>query len=190
MGVLSTSDFYKGAKIIVDGEIWEILEYERSKMAQRRAVVRTKLRNIVTGAVQDMTFTSGETFETPEVELRTMQFLYSDDIAYHFMDNETYEQYPISPELVGEACKFLKEQQEVKVQFYNGKPIGIELPNVVELEVTHTEPGLKGDTVSATTKPATLETGAVVLVPLFIEPGTIIKVDTRSGKYLERVKKK
>ncbi len=189
MGVVETNRFHRGLKIIVNDEIWEVLDYEHSKMARRSAVVRTRLRNVLTGAVQEMTFPAGESFRTPEIEVRTTQFLYADDVAYYFMDTETYEQYPLGPDVVGEARKFLKEQQEVKVQFYEGKPIGVELPIVVELEVTETEPGVKGDTVSSTTKPATLETGAVVAVPLFVDVGTVIRVDTRTGKYLERVKK-
>lgn len=190
MGVVGTNAFHRGLKIVVNGELWEVLEREHSKVARRGAVVRTKLKNILTGAVQEMTFSSGETFETPDIEIRTMQFLYADEIAYHFMDTETYEQHPIGRDVLGEAATYLKEQQEVKVQLYEGKPIGVELPTVVELRVAETEPGVRGDTVSSTTKPATLETGAVVQVPLFVDVGTLIRVDTRTGEYVERAKKK
>jgi len=190
MGVVGTNAFRKGLKLIINDELWEVVDYEYSKMARRGAVVRTKLRNIVTGAAQDRTFPSGVTFDTPDIEIRTMQYRYSDDIAYNFMDTESYEQVPISRNLLGEAQKYLKEQQEVKVQIYDGNPIGVELPTVVELEVTETEPGVKGDTVSSTTKPATLETGAIVNVPLFVDTGTVIRIDTRTGKYLERAKTK
>lgn len=190
MGVVDTSRFHKGIKLIIDDEIWEVMEYAHSKMAQRRPVIRTKLRNIRSGAVQDMSFSSGETFQTPDVTKRPCQFLYSDDIAYYFMDNENYEQYPLDGKLVGEAIKYLKDQQEVIISFFDEKPLAIELPTVVELEVKETEPGLRGDTVTGGTKPATVETGAVIAVPLFVNTGDLIRIDSRNGKYIERVKKK
>jgi len=190
MGLVETKAFHKGLKIIVESEIWEVMNYAHSKVAQRRPVVKTKLRNIKTGAVQEMSFSSGETFTTPDVERRPVQYLYTDDIGFHFMDTENYEQYAVGPGTVGDARKFLKEQQELQLNFYDGKPIDVELPTVVELEVTQTEPGVRGDTVTGATKPATLETGAVVTVPLFVNIGTAVRVDTRTGKYLERAKKK
>lgn len=188
MGV-DTSKFYKGMKIEHDGSIWEIVEFSSSKMGRMGAIVTTKLKNIVSGAVQEKKFRSGESFEVPDIEKKNMQFLYSDDIGFHFMDTESYEQISFSEEQVGDTKKFLKEQQEVQVQIYQGKPIGIELPTSVEFEITYTEPGIKGDTVSSTTKPATIETGATINVPLFIDIGDRVKVDTRNGNYLERVKK-
>lgn len=188
MGV-DTSKFYKGMKIEHDGSIWEIVEFSSSKMGRMGAIVTTKLKNIVSGAVQEKKFRSGESFEVPDIEKKNMQFLYSDDIGFHFMDTESYEQISFSEEQVGDTKKFLKEQQEVQVQIYHGKPIGIELPTSVEFEITYTEPGIKGDTVSSTTKPATIETGATINVPLFIDIGDRVKVDTRNGNYLERVKK-
>lgn len=190
MGVVETNQFHKGLKIEFEGEIWEIIEYRHSKVAQRSAVMKTKLRNMTTGAVQEKNFRSGDTFRVPDMERKTMQFLYRDDIGSHFMDMETYEQHSLTSEQVGEAANFLKEQQEVNIFYFNDEPSGVELPTAVELEVKQTEPGVKGDTVSGSTKPAILETGASILVPLFIDIGDIIKVDTRTGEYLERLKKK
>jgi elongation factor P len=137
-----------------------------------------------------MNFRSGETFHTPDIERRTMQFLYKDNIGYHFMDSETYEQFGFDQSHVGDAARFIKDQQEVNIFFYKAEPIGIDLPTTVELEVTETEPGVKGDTASSATKPATLETGTTLSVPLFVEIGDVIKVDTRTGTYIERLKKK
>ncbi len=189
MGVVDTSKFYKGMKIEHEGNIWEIVEYSSSKMGRMGAIVTTKLKNIVNGAVQEKKFRSGESFDVPDIERRNMQFLYSDDLGYHFMDTENYEQISFSEDQVGETRKFLKEQQEVNVQIYEGKPIGLELPTSVEFEITYTEPGVKGDTVSSTTKPATIETGATINVPLFVNIGDKVKVDIRNGNYIERVKK-
>lgn len=190
MGVVETNQFHKGLKIEYDGEIWEIIEYKHSKMAQRSAVMKTKLRNVVTGAVQEKNFRSGDSFRVPDTERKSMQFLYKDDIGYNFMDLESYEQNTLSPAQVGEVASFIKEQQQVNVLYFNGEPMGVELPTAVELEVRETEPGMRGDTVTGATKPALLETGATIHVPLFIDVGDVIKVDTRSGEYLERMKKK
>lgn len=190
MAVVDTSRFYKGLKIEYEGEIWEVLEYHHSKIAQRSPVVKTKLRNIITSSVQEKNFRSGQTFEVPDMERKGMQFLYKDEIGYHFMDSKTYDQLALSKELVGDSARFLKDQQEIIVIFYENEPIGVDLPVAVEMEVVKTEPGVRGDTVSAGTKPATLESGATISVPLFIEEGDTIKVDTRTGDYLERIKKK
>ncbi|MGH7884504.1 MAG: elongation factor P, partial [Thermodesulfobacteriota bacterium] len=162
MGVVDTSRFYKGLKIEFESDVWEIIEHSSSKMGRQGSIVTAKLKSILTGAVQEKKFRSGENFTTPELRRKTMQYLYKDDIAFHFMDTESYEQFPINHDIVGEYEKFMKEQQEVTVQIYNGDPIGIELPTSVDFEVTYTEPGIKGDTVSSTTKPATIETGAVI----------------------------
>lgn len=189
MAVVDTSKFHKGMKIEMDGEIWEIIEHKQSKMAQRSPIVTTRLKNIVTGAVQEKKFRSGDTFNVPDIERRTMQYIYKDDMGYHFMDTETYEQHGFSEEQIGDASNFLKDQQEVTVQFCEGKPMGVELPTSAEYEVIETEPGVKGDTVSGSTKPARIETGATVSVPLFVDVGDRIRVDTRNGNYLERVKK-
>jgi elongation factor P len=190
MAVTDTSRFHKGLKIEFEGEIWEVIEYHHSKIAQRSPVVKTKLRNIITGSVQERNFRSGETFILPDVERKKMQFLYRDEIGYHFMESETYEQYWFNKNQVGEAAKFLKEQEEVIILFYKGKTIGIELPITVELEVIETEPGVRGDTVTGGSKSAKLETGATISVPLFIDTADRIKVDTRTGAYIERIKKK
>ena len=190
MGVVETNQFHKGLKIEYDGEIWEIIEYRHSKMAQRSAVMKTKIKNVVTGAVQEKSFRSGDAFKVPDMERKNMQFLYKDEIGFHFMDSETYDQHSISKEQVGEAADYIKEQQEVSVLYYNDELMGVELPTAVELVVTETEPGVKGDTVTGGTKPATLESGATIQVPLFIDIGDEIKVDTRTGEYLERLKKK
>jgi elongation factor P len=190
MAIADTSRFYKGLKIEFEGEIWEVLEYHHSKVAQRSPVVKTKLRNIVTGSVQERNFRSGETFNLPDVERKKMRFLYKDEIGYHFMDSETYEQYAFGENQIGETARFLKEQEEVNILFYKGKTMGVELPITVELEVIETEPGVRGDTVSGGSKPAKLETGTMISVPLFIDIGDRIKVDTRTGTYVERIKKK
>lgn len=190
MGVVETNQFHKGLKIEYEGGIWEIVEYRHSKMAQRSAVMKTKIRNVVTGAVQEKNFRSGDAFKVPDMDRKNMRFLYKDDIGFHFMDLETYEQYDLSKEQMRDAANYLKEQQEVNILYYNSEPMGVELPNAVELEVTETEPGVKGDTVSGGTKPAVLESGTTIQVPLFIDIGDIIKVDTRTGEYLERLKKK
>jgi elongation factor P len=147
-------------------------------------------RYVVTGAVQEKNFRSGDSFRTPDTERKSMQFLYKDEIGYHFMDLDTYEQHTLSAAQVGEVASFIKDQQEVTVLYFNGEPMGVELPTAVELEVRDTEPGMRGDTVTGATKPAVLETGATIQVPLFIDVGDVIKVDTRSGVYLERMKKK
>ncbi len=190
MAVTDTSRFYKGVKIEFEGEIWEVLEYHHSKMAQRSPVVKTKLRNIVTGSVQERNFRSGETFNLPDVERKKMQFLYKDEIGFHFMDSETFEQYAFGDNNLGETVRFLKEQEEVNILFYKGRTMGVELPITVDLEVLDTEPGFRGDTATGGSKPAKLETGVIISVPLFIDVGDLIKVDTRSGTYIERIKKK
>ena len=190
MGVVETNQFHKGLKIEFEGGIWEIIEYRHSKMAQRSAVMKTKIKNVVTGAVLEKSFRSGDAFKVPDMDRKNMQFLYKDEIGFHFMDLETYDQNALSKEQIGDAADFLKEQQEVNILYFNDEPMGVELPTAVELEVTLTDPGVKGDTVSGGTKPATLESGATILVPLFIDTGDIIKVDTRTGEYLERLKKK
>ena len=190
MAVVDTSRFYRTLKIELEGGVWEILDYKHSKMGRSGAIITTKLKNVFTGAVQEKKFRSGDTFKLPDMEKKQMQYIYKDDVAYYFMDNETYDQIGLGPDQVGESSKFLKEQLDVTINYYNNEPIGIDLPTTVDLEVTQTDPGLKGDTVSATTKPATVETGAVINVPLFIDIGDCIKIDTRDGSYAERLKKK
>jgi len=190
MGVVDTSRFHRGLKIEFEDSVWEVVDYQHSKMGRSGAIITTKLKNLFTGAAQEKKFRSGETFKTPDLEKKQMQYLYKDDIAFYFMDNETYDQIGISPDQIGDSAKYLKEQLDVIVNYYNGEPIVVDLPTTVDLEVTLTDPGLKGDTVSATTKPATVETGAVINVPLFIDIGDMLTIDTRDGSYVERLKKK
>ncbi len=187
---VSTSDFRKGLKIELNGEPFLMVDFQHVKPGKGGAFVRTRLKSLVTGNVIDKTFRSGEKVETPDVEERTMQYLYPEGEDYTFMDNETYEQIVISKDAIGEAVRFLKENTDVNILFHNQKPIGVELPTFVELEVVKTDPGVKGDTASGGSKPATLETGAVVQVPLFIKEGDVLKIDTRDGSYIERVSTK
>lgn len=182
----STTDFKRGLKIEIDKIPFEILEFEHYKPGKGGAIVRTRLRNLFNGRVVDNTFRAGEKVEKADTETRTLQFLYKDGEGYAFMDLTDYEQIHVSEEQTGGKGGFLKEGQEVKVLMYKGNPIDIEMPPSVVLLVTSTEPGLKGDTVSNTTKPATLETGVSVQVPLFVNEGDTIKVDTRTGAYLGR----
>ncbi|MEZ0343695.1 MAG: elongation factor P [Caldimicrobium sp.] len=182
----TTSDFRRGLKIEWEGKPYEVVEFQHSKVAQGQATVRTKLRDLTTGRVIEVNFRSGEKFEKPDLQEKEMQYLYKEGDRFVFMDLEDYDQVYISEEEVGEAAKFMPENLQVKVLYYKGRVIGIELPNVVELKVIQTEPGVKGDTVGTATKPATLETGAVIQVPLFVQEGDVIKVDTRTGEYLER----
>ena len=185
----STSDIKKGLKIEINGEPFTIVDFLHVKPGKGGAFIRTKLKNLKTGAVIDKTFRSGEKLAKAELEEKDMQYLYNDGESYHFMDNETYEQISLPEEKIEFEKNFLKENVNVKVLFFKGDAISIEIPTFVELEVTHTEPGLKGDTASSASKPATVETGYTLNVPLFINIGDILKIDTRTGEYVERVKK-
>jgi elongation factor P len=184
---VDTSQFRNGLKIVLDGEPFTIVYFQHVKPGKGGAFVRTKVKNLKTGRTLDRRFRSGEKVEEADIEDRKMQYLYQDGDQLVFMDTETYEQMPFTAEQVGEDRKYLKENLDVSVLFWNGKPINIELPNFIEAVITECEPGEKGDTASNVTKPATLETGAVVQVPLFIKQGEMIRVDTRSGAYVERV---
>jgi elongation factor P len=184
----STSDFRKGLKIEYKGDPYLIVDFLHVKPGKGGAFVRTKLKNMITGRVFDETFRSGEKVGRPDLEEKSMQYLYQDPQGYCFMDNNTYEQTFLSEEQVGDAKNFLKENIDLKVLLYKGGPIGLELPTTVNLTVTETEPGVKGDTATGATKAATLETGHVVQAPLFINEGDVLKIDTRSGEYLERAK--
>ena len=183
-----TSDFRNGLKIEIDGTPFEIIEFLHVKPGKGGAFVRTKLRNLQTGAVLNKTFRSGEKVGKPDLVDRHMQYLYSQGNDLVFMDLETYEQFTIPFEKIEDKAKFLKENMEVDVLYYKNEPIAIELPTFVELEVVETEPGFKGDTATGGTKPAVLETGAKINVPLFINVGDKLKIDTRTGQYVERVK--
>ncbi len=182
----STTDFKRGLKIEIDGTPYEIVEFQHFKPGKGGAMVRTKLRNILNGRVVDNTFRSGEKVERPNLESRDMQFLYHEGDELVFMDMTTYEQLQIKAESTDGKSGFLKDGQECSVLLYNEQPIDIEIPVSLVLEVTQTEPGAKGDTVSNVTKPATLETGLVIQVPLFVNEGNRVKVDTRTKEYLGR----
>ena len=183
---VSTAEFKKGLKIVFDGQPYAIVEFQHVKPGKGGAFVRTKLKHMRLGKVIDNTFRSGEKVELVDFEERHMQFLYRDD-RYHLMDLETYEQLSLSEDEVGDAREFLKEDTEVDVLYIDGAPAAVELPNFVELAIAKTDPGLRGDTAQGGTKPATLETGAVVQVPLFLNERDVVKVDTRTGEYLARV---
>ena len=184
----STSEFKKGLKIELDGVPYAIVEFLHVKPGKGGAFVRTKIKNLLTGKVLDQTFRSGEKVKRPDLVEREMQFLYREGDSFYLMDNENYEQLALTADQLGDAVLFLTENLNVKVLVFNQQPVTAELPNFVELSVAQTEPGVKGDTASGGSKPATLETGAVIQVPLFINEGDRLKVDTRTGSYIERAK--
>ena len=185
--MISTGDLKKGATIELDGKLMSILDYSHIKMGRGSAQVRIKFRDVRTGAITEQTFQAGTKWPRARVERRDMQYLYNDGEFYHFMNTESFEQIPVSADKMGDANRYLKENDTCELVLYGEEVIGIELPMTVELTVTDTDPGFKGDTATGGTKPATLETGLVVNVPLFVEPGTRIKVNTESGAYIERV---
>ncbi len=182
-----TTNFRNGFTMRLDGALFSIVEFQHVKPGKGGAFVRTRLKNMSTGAVIDRTFRSGDKVEEIRVERREMQFLYSDTGTFHFMDSETYEQVGLDAALLEDSAGLLQENESAHVMVVEGKPIGVELPNFVQLKVAHTEPGVKGDTATGAVKPATLETGAVVSVPLFVNQGDTLKIDTRTGSYVERV---
>lgn len=186
--MISTNDMRPGMTLDLEGELFTIVQYQHHKPGKGGAMVRTKLKNVKTGAVLDRTFRADEKVELARLDKREMQFLYADETGFVFMDNETYEQTQIDRDFVGASADFLKEGQIVGIPQYQGTPIGIDLPTTVDLAITQTDPGLQGDRSSAGTKPATLETGAVVQVPLFIQNGETIRVDTRTRNYVTRVR--
>ncbi|HHY03862.1 MAG TPA: elongation factor P [Thermoanaerobacterales bacterium] len=185
--MISTNDLRTGVTVEIDGDVYTVVDFQHVKPGKGAAFVRTKVKNVKTGQVLEKTFRAGEKLNRAIIDRKNMQYLYASGDMYYFMDTQSYEQIPLNADLIGESIEFLKENMEVQVAFYEGLPIGIELPNFVELKVTETEPGFKGDTATGGTKPAKVETGAVVQVPLFIEVGEIIRIDTRSGEYLSRV---
>ncbi len=182
----STAEFRRGLRIEIDGKPFIIVEFQHVKPGKGGAFVRTKLKNLQTGQVLEQTFRSGAKVGKPDLEEKFMQYLYQDGDQYVFMDNTTYDQVFIGAEYLGEALNFMYPNIELSVLYFNGQPIGVELPNTVELTVSETEPGVKGDTATGASKPATLETGYVVQVPLFINQGDRLRIDTRTGEYLER----
>jgi elongation factor P len=183
---VSTADFKKGLRIVFDGEPYAIVDFQHVKPGKGGAFVRTKLKHMRRGNVIDNTFRSGEKVDLVDFEEKTMQFLYRDD-RYHFMDVESYDQVGLGEDEVGDVRDYLKENMQVEVLYIDGAPVAIELPNFVELAIVKTEPGVRGDTAQGGSKPARLETGAVVQVPLFLNEGDVVKVDTRTGEYLGRV---
>jgi elongation factor P len=184
--VVSTTEFKKGLRIMFDGQPYAIVDFQHVKPGKGGAFVRTKLKHMRLGKVIDNTFRAGEKVDLVDFEDKTMQFLYKDD-RYNFMDTETYEQVSLSADEVGDARDYLKENIEVQVLYIDGSPVTVELPNFVEIAIARTDPGVRGDTAQGGTKPATLETGAVINVPLFLNEGDVVKVDTRTGDYLGRV---
>lgn len=186
--MISTSDFRKGLKVEYKGDPYEIVDFLHVKMGRGGATVKTKLKNLRTGGIVEETLRAGEKLPKPELQERKMQYLYMQDELYYFMDSETFDQITLNAEQLGDGKLFMKENMEVKILYYKGSPMNVELPMFLELRVAKTEPGFKGDTASGGSKPATLETGAVVRVPFHINEGDIIKIDIRTSEYIERVK--
>jgi len=186
--VLTAGELRKGLKIEIDGEPYLVVDFEFSKPGKGQALYRCRLKNMITGAQFDRTYRSGEKFGSPDIEEQEIQYLYGDGQNYHFMNTSNYEQIEMSAEAVGEASSFLTENLVVNVLLFQGRPIGLTLPNFVELKIVDSAPGIKGDTASGATKPATLDTGHVIQVPLFVEEGETVRIDTRTGQYVERVK--
>ncbi len=185
--MISAGDFRNGVTLEIEGNVYQILEFQHVKPGKGAAFVRTKLKNIINGGVVEKTFRPTEKFPAARIDRVDMQYLYSDGDLFHFMNVETYDQIALNSDDVGDALKFVKENEMVKICSHNGNVFAVEAPLFVELEITDTEPGFKGDTATGATKPATVETGAVVYVPLFVETGNTIKIDTRTGEYLSRV---
>lgn len=185
--MISAGEFRKGVTVEIDGQVYVIVDFQHVKPGKGAAFVRTKIKNIMTGSVLERTFSPTEKLPRAHVETKEMQYLYNDGDLYYFMDTETYEQLPLNRDQVEDAMMYVKENMTVKVKFFKGSAFSVEPPNFVELEVVDTEPGFKGDTATAGSKPATLETGLVVTVPLFINKGDVIRVDTRTGEYMERI---
>jgi elongation factor P len=185
--MISAGDFRNGATFELDGQIFQVIEFQHVKPGKGAAFVRTKLKNVITGATVERTFNPTDKMPKAHIERKDMQYLYSDGDLYYFMDTETYEQMPLGTDKIGDALKFVKENMVCKVLSHKGNVFGIEPPTFVELEITETEPGFKGDTATGATKPATVETGATIKVPLFVDKGDVIRIDTRTGEYMERV---
>jgi len=186
---VSTTEFRNGLKIEIDGEPYVIVEFQHVKPGKGGAFVRTKFKSLKSGNVTDKTFRAGEKVDVPDLEEKTMQYLYGADKDRIFMDTSSYEQVSMSEKQLGDSISYLKENMEIKVLYHKGVPINIEVPMFVELAIARTDPGVRGDTASGGSKPATLETGAVVKVPLYMNEGDVIKIDTRTGTFIERVKK-
>ena len=185
--MISAGDFKNGVTLEIEGNIYQILEFQHVKPGKGAAFVRTKLKNIINGGAVERTFRPTEKFPKAHIERKDMQYLYSDGELYHFMDVETYDQIALNEDAIGDSLKFVKENEMVKICSHKGNVFAVEPPLFVELAIIDTEPGFKGDTAQGATKPATVETGALVYVPLFVEMGDVLKIDTRTGEYLSRV---
>lgn len=185
--MISAGDFRNGVTLEIEGNIYQILEFQHVKPGKGAAFVRTKLKNIISGGVVEKTFRPTEKFPKAHIERKDMQYLYTDGELYHFMDVENYEQIALNEDAIGDSLKFVKENEMVKICSHKGNVFAVEPPLFVELQITDTEPGFKGDTAQGATKPAVVETGATVYVPLFVEQGDVLKIDTRTGEYLSRV---
>ena len=185
--MISAGDFRNGITLEIEGNVFQIMEFQHVKPGKGAAFVRTKIKNVMSGGVVERTFRPTEKFPAARIDRVDMQYLYSDGDLFHFMDVNTYEQVALNPDSIGDALKFVKENEMCKVCSYNGSVFSVEPPLFVELEITDTEPGFKGDTAQGATKPAVVETGATVYVPLFVDQGDKIKIDTRTGEYLSRV---
>ena len=184
--MISPNNFRQGLVILLDGQLYSVVDFTRVKPGKGGAYVRTKIKRLSDGSIVERSFRSEEKIEDVRIEQKDMQFLYKDGDLFYLMDNETYEQQPLASQHLGDAVNFLAEGASIKVDFYEGKAIGVELPTAVELQIESTDPGVRGDTATGGSKPAKLVTGYVVQVPLFIQPGEVIRVDTRTGEYLER----
>lgn len=184
-----TSDIRNGLKVELEGSPWVVTYFQFVKPGKGTAFTRVKFKNLLNGSTLERTFRTGESLEPADVEEVPMQYLYNDGESYNFMNQETFEQIPVSAEAVGENKQWLLDEMECRVMLYKGRPVSIEVPTFIELECTYTEPGARGNTATGTNKSATLSTGAVVQVPLFVEQGEILRIDTRTGEYVERVKK-
>ena len=185
--MIMAGDFRKGKTVEIDGQVWSISDFQHVKPGKGAAFVRTTLKNVMTGAVLERTFSPTDKYPLAHIESKDMQYLYSDGELYYFMDVETYEQLPLNADQVEDAIQFIVENMNVKVRFYKGNAFSVEAPNFVELKITHCEPGVRGDTATGTTKPATLETGYEIRVPLFVNEGDMVQIDTRTGEYMSRV---
>ena len=186
-GVYSAGDFRNGTTFEMEGNVFRVVEFQHVKPGKGSAFVRTKLKNVITGATLEKTFNPSDKFPGAEIEKKAMQYLYADGDLYYFMDNETYEQMPLNKEQLGDSLKYLKENMEVTILSYKGKVFAVEPPTFVELEVTYTEPGFAGNTATTSGKPATLENGYKLTVPMFVNVGDVVRIDTRTGEYMERV---
>ncbi len=185
--MISAGDFRKGTTFEMDGDVWQIVEFQHVKPGKGAAFVRSKIRSVMSGANKDVTFNPSEKYQEARIETKEMQYLYNDGSLYYFMDPNTYDQVPLEADSVEDAIMYIRENDNATIKFYKGKAFSVSPANFVELTVTQTEPGVKGDTATGATKPATVETGATVQVPLFVNEGDVIKIDTRTDEYLSRV---